>query len=256
MRMNPAVSRALDILEALVERPEPPTLRALTEQLGLPRSTVFELTNTLTARGYLSKSAKEPATFTIGPRAFQLGSAFAERLDTVAIGSKTAQELSSRTLEASHVAILDGGHVVYIARAESQHPVRMVSSLGARLPAHATAVGKALIAQLSDEEFSAQFPANEELRRLTPRTIVDPERLAHECSLIRERGYSLEQCESNVDVCCAAAPVRDSTGAAVAAISVSVPENRWVTRPSEEWAELVLKSAEAYSRALGYTARQ
>ncbi|MGD9606582.1 MAG: IclR family transcriptional regulator [Leucobacter sp.] len=255
MRMNPAVSRALDILETLVERPDPPTLRALTEELGLPRSTVFELTNTLAARGYLVKSAKEPVTFTIGPRAFQLGSAFAERLDYVAIGSKTAQELSNRSLETSHVAILDGTHVVYIARAESQHPVRMVSSLGSRLPAHATAVGKALIAQLSEEEFSARFPADAELAPLTPNTIVDPARLAQECARIRERGYSLEQCESNVDVCCAAAAVRDSAGKVVAAISVSVPENRWVTRPAEQWAELVLESAGAYSRMLGYAAR-
>ena len=98
-------------------------------------------------------------------------------------------------------------------------------------------------------------PADAELAPLTPNTIVDPARLAQECARIRERGYSLEQCESNVDVCCAAAAVRDSAGKVVAAISVSVPENRWVTRPAEQWAELVLESAGAYSRMLGYAAR-
>jgi len=254
-RLNPALGRGLDILEALVETPEAPTLRDLVERLGIPRTTAFELTNTLVARGYLSKSEGEPVTFTLGPRSFQLGSAFADRLDYVALGRIAASALSSRSDETSHVAILDGTHVVYIARAESTQQVRMVSSIGSRLPAHATSVGKALIAQLSSAEFDRRFPRGEPLSRLTPNTVTDVDSLREQCVRIRAQGYAIEECESNLDVCCAAAPVRSQVGDVVAAISVSVPENRWTVHPPEHWGELVLESAASYSASLGHVPR-
>lgn len=251
-RLNPAVMRALDILDHLIEAVDAPTLRDLTDALGLPRTSVFEIVNTLVARGYLAKSEQEPARYALGPRSFQVGSAFTNRLDYVALGRVASTSLSEKCNETSHVAILDGADVVYIARAESTRTVRMVSSLGARVPAHCTSVGKALLAELSDAEFDRRFPADTPLRKLTEKTITSPEALRKELARVRERGYALEECESNTDVCCAAATVRDHFGQVVAAISVSVPQNRWVDQPHEYWTSLVLEAATRYSEGLGY----
>jgi IclR family KDG regulon transcriptional repressor len=250
-RLNTAVTRALDVLELLM-RKDRTTLRELTDELGLPRTTAFELLNTLVARGYITKTDEEPARYSLGVRTFQLGSAFADRLDFVALGRAAADALSEQANETSHVAVLDGADVVYIARAESRQKVRMVSAVGARLPAHCTAVGKALLAQLSVAELRARFPPGTSLARLTDKTITTVPDLERELEAIRARGYSVEECESNVDVCCAAAPVRDHAGRTVVAISVSVPERRWTDKPREHWTSLVVESAAALSRRLGY----
>ncbi|SNT53341.1 transcriptional regulator, IclR family [Actinomadura meyerae] len=252
-RLNTAVTRALDVLELLM-REDQPTLRELTDELGFPRTTVFELLNTLVARGYVTKSADEPARYSLGVRTFQLGSAFADRLDFVTLGRAAADALSEQVNETSHVAVLDGTDVVYIARAESRQKVRMVSAVGARLPAHCTAIGKALLAQLSADELRERYPPGSELARLTDKTISSVQALEKELELIRGHGYSIEECESNVDVCCAGAPVRDHTGDTVAAISVSVPEPRWTAKSREQWAALVVGAASSYSRRLGYQA--
>lgn len=251
-RLNPAVMRALDILDYLTEAEGSPTLRDLTADLGLPRTTAFEILNTMVARGYLAKSEREPARFSLGPRAFQVGSAYTNRLDHVALGGVAATKLSEKCNETSHVAILDDIDVVYIARAESTHTVRMVSALGARVPAHATAVGKALLAELTDSELERRFPAGQRLTKLTAGTITSPTALRKELAKVRERGYALEECESNSDVSCAAASVRDHFGAVVAAISASVPQNRWEAHPLEYWTGLVTEAAQNYSASLGY----
>lgn len=250
-RLNPAVMRALDILELVMRSEEPLTLRELMEALDLPRTTTFELVTTLVARGYLAKSDREPARFSLGVRAFQLGSAFANHLDYVDLGRAASRALSERSAETSHVAVLDGTDVVYIARTESRQKVRMVSHVGSRLPAYATAVGKALLAQLTADELRSRFPPGA-LTRLTEKTIATPAQLLREMELVRERGYAIEECESNIAVCCAAAVVRDHLGRAVAAISVSVPENRWSAHPNDYWTSLVTSAASEYSSSLGY----
>jgi IclR family transcriptional regulator, KDG regulon repressor len=252
VRSNPAVVRALDILDHLTITEHRPSLRELAQTLGLPKTSAFEIVNTLVARGYLTKDEQEPTRYSLGPRSFQLGSAFANRLDYVAIGRGAATKLSEKTNETSHVAMLDGTDVVYIARAESAHTVRMVSALGARVPAHCTSVGKALLAELSDLEFDRRYPAGQKLPRLTDNTITSPTKLRKDLAQVRTRGYSIEECESNVDVCCTGAAVRDRTGEVVAAISVSVPEYRWAAHPHEHWISLVLDAAGEYSASLGY----
>lgn len=251
-RLNPAVGRALDILELLMRSEHPLTLRELTEALNLPRTTAFELVTTLVARGYATKSEHEPARFSLGLRTFQLGAAFANHLDYVELGRAASRELSERSAETSHVAVLDGSDVVYIARTESRQKVRMVSRLGSRLPAHATAVGKALLAQLTADQLRDRFGPDTEIPRLTERTIGTYDDLAKEVQRIRELGYAIEECESNVAVCCAAAAVRDHLGRVVAAISVSVPESRWTAHPHDHWTSLVTSAAADYSRRLGY----
>lgn len=251
-RLNPALVRSLDILEYLAGSADPPTLKKMVTDLDLPKTSAFELVGTLVTRGYVIESEARPARYTLGPRTFQLGSAFSNHLDYVALGKAAANQLSKDTNETTHVAILDGTEVVYIARAESHHSVRMVSSLGARVLAHCTSVGKALLAELSEDEFDLRYPADRPLPRLTQNTIASAANLKNELMKVRRQGWAMEECESNSDVCCAAAVVRDHTGAPLASISVSVPESRWILKPHGYWTSLVVDAARAYSISLGY----
>jgi DNA-binding IclR family transcriptional regulator len=250
-RAVPAVSRALDILELFLERP---ALSApqITDHLGLPRTTVHELVTTLTDRGYLEAVPGAPTRYRLGMRLFQLGSQFADRLDLVREAQEAATEVAAACDETVHVAVLDGTNVVYIAKVDSTHPVRMVSAVGRRLPAHCTAVGKALLSGLGDEAIDARYPRSVNLTAMTPNSIVSPAKLRTALALAREEGVAYDDCESNEAVQCVSAPVRDHSGRVVAAMSISVPTIRWTDDRRKEWTELIRHGATQLSERLGH----
>jgi DNA-binding IclR family transcriptional regulator len=250
-RAVPAVSRALDILELFVEHP---ALSApeIVQRLALPRTTVHELVTTLADRGYLIIEPGAPVRYRLGMRLFQLGGHFAERLDLATEAADAAERTAAACDETVHVGVLDGADVVYIAKKDSTHPVRMVSAVGRRLPAHCTAVGKALLSGLSPEALAARFPADRPLPGMTHRSIRSLSQLRHELAAVREHGVAYDDCESNDAVCCVAAGIRDSTGAIVAAMSISVPTVRWSPARREELTGLVRRGAGQLSRRLGF----
>jgi DNA-binding IclR family transcriptional regulator len=250
-RAVPAVSRALDILELFLADG---TLSApeITTRLGLPRTTVHELVNTLVDRDYLAAIPGAPIRYRLGMRVFQLGGHFADRLDLTREAQDVATEIAAACDETVHVAVLDGSDVVYVAKMDSTHPVRMVSAVGRRVPAHCTAVGKVLVAALSNEEFEARYPRGGELPGMTPHSITSPARLHRELAEVREAGVAYDDCESNEAVGCVAAGVRDRGGQMVAAMSISVPTIRWDDQRRAEWTELVRRGAAALSRRLGH----
>lgn len=248
-RLTPAVTRALDILELFLDADEPLPGPEIVRRLGLPRTTVHELLTTLTARGYLVQAS---GRYRLGVRVHQLGNAYAERLDLADEGRQVARGVAEACDETVHVAILEGTEVVYIAKVDSTHAVRMVSATGRRLPAHCTAVGKMLLASLPDEELRARIPDGVPLAAMTPQSITETPALYAELAAARERGTAVEDRESNADVSCVAAPVRDRDGAVVAALSISVPTLRWDDERREELRALAASGAEELSSRLGY----
>lgn len=250
-RTVPAVNRALDILELFLERPNL-SAPEITERLGLPRTTVHELLTTLTERAYLIPTPGQPTRYRLGMRLFQLGSVFADQLDLAHEAREIAQKVAANCDETVHVAVLDGADVVYVAKVDSTHPVRMVSAVGRRLPAHCTGVGKMLLSGLSADALDARCPRDRELTGMTPRSITSPAKLRTHLAQVRERALSYDECESNEAVYCVAAPVYDHTGAMVAAMSVSAPSIRWNPERRDEWGDLIRRGAEELSERLGH----
>jgi IclR family transcriptional regulator, KDG regulon repressor len=249
-RAVPAVSRALDILELFLSD-DSLSASEITERLGLPRTTVHELVTTLVDRSYLSVLAGQPTRYRLGMRLFQLGGVFAEHLDLAREAQEGAQEVAAACDETVHVALLDGTDVVYIAKVDSTHPVRMVSAVGRRLPAHCTGVGKMLLSGLSPEALDARYPPGVQLPAMTPQSITSPRRLRTHLAEVRERGVAYDNCESNAAVNCVAAPVYESGGVMVAAMSISVPTFRWNEEVRQAWTELVRDGAAKLSQRLG-----
>jgi IclR family KDG regulon transcriptional repressor len=250
-RAVPAVTRALDILELFLDRP---SLSApeITEHLGLPRTTVHELVTTLTDRAYLVAMPGQPTRYRLGMRLFQLGGMFADRLDLAHEAREVARKVAASCDETVHAAVLDGADVVYIAKVDSTHPVRMVSAVGRRLPAHCTGVGKMLLSGLSTDALDARCPRDRELSGMTPRSITSPARLRAHLEEIRATGLAYDECESNEAVHCVAAPVYDHTGDMVAAMSVSAPSLRWNAARRDEWGDLIRRGAAELSQRLGH----
>ncbi|WP_377272440.1 IclR family transcriptional regulator [Peterkaempfera sp. SMS 1(5)a] len=250
-RLVPAVVRALDILELFLDGDGTLSTPEITKQLDLPRTTVHELVTTLAARSYLVPVPEQPGKWQLGLRTYQLGSRYADRADLATEARAVAREVAARCGETVHVGVLDGTEVVYIAKVDSSHAVRMVSAVGRRLPAHCTAVGKMMLASLPEQELAARYPAGTRLEAMTPHTLTTAEALRSDLAETRDRGTSREFCESNSDVACVAAPVRDAEGATVAAMSVSVPTLRWSEERGEELSALVAEGAMELSRRLG-----
>jgi IclR family KDG regulon transcriptional repressor len=250
-RTVPAVGRALDILELLLATPEI-SVPEITERLGLPRTTVHELVATLAERCYLIAVPGQPTRYRLGLPLFLLGSSFAERLDLAGEAAQVAAEVAAGCDETVHVALLEGTEVVYIAKVDSTHPVRMVSAVGRRLPAHCTAVGKMLLSALTTDGVDARYPRDRKLPAMTPNSITSPAKLRSHLSTVRSAGVAYDDCESNDAVYCVAAGVYDRTGAMVAAMSISVPSLRWAEDRRTEWTELVRTGARALSARLGH----
>ncbi|MBQ0984843.1 IclR family transcriptional regulator [Streptomyces sp. F63] len=254
-RLVPAVTRALDILELFLEGDGTLSAPEITRKLQLPRTTVHELVTTLAARNYLVAVPDQPGRYRLGVRPYQLGSRYAEQLDLAAEGLQVARGVAETCDETVHVAILEGTDVIYIAKVDSTHAVRMVSAAGRRLPAHCTSVGKMLLASLPPAELEQLFPDGRTLTAMTHNSITSPAALRHQLAAVREDGIAVEHRESNPDVSCVAAPVRDSAGTVVAALSISVPMIRWSEERHAELAELAAKGAAELSGRLGYRGR-
>ncbi|MEU8661724.1 IclR family transcriptional regulator, partial [Actinoplanes philippinensis] len=248
-RVVPAVIRALDILELFLDRPEL-SAREVIERLDLPRTTVHELLVTLVERAYLVVVPGQPVRYRLGMPLFQLGSAFAGRLDLVREAQSVARDVAAACDEAVHVAVLDGASVVYLVKVDSTHPVRMVSGVGLRLPAHCTAVGKVLLADLDRASLDTVL-AKGPLAGMTPASITDPDRLRAELDEVRAGGLAVDMGESDTAMRCVAAAVRDHSGAAVAAMSVSAPIIRWTPQAQPRWTELAREGAARHVRLVG-----
>ncbi|MEV4431056.1 IclR family transcriptional regulator [Streptomyces sp. R-07] len=250
-RLVPAVTRAFDILELFLQGDGTLSAPEITRRLQLPRTTTHELVTTLTARNYLVPVPEQPGRYRLGVRTYQLGSRYAEQLDLAAEGHQVAREVADTCGETVHVAVLEDMDVIYIAKVDSTHAVRMVSAAGRRLPAHCTAVGKMLLATLPEDELDERLEERE-LVAMTPHSLTGPDVLRAALAEIRILGVAVEQQESNPDVSCVAAPVRDRFGRVVAALSVSVPVHRWSEDRENELTALAVQGAGELSARLGH----
>ena len=188
--------------------------------------------------------------YRLGHRIFEIGQAYAQTTDLLRDGQQVVRELSVSCGETAHLAVLDKNFVVYLAKHEGIHAIRMVSAVGKRFSAHGTGVGKVLLAGLDDAEVERRFGVPGAMSALTPHTVVDVARLLEDLADVRATGVAHEHEESTEGVGCVAAPVYDATGM-VAGLSVSVPIGRFPQDREAEFAEHVRAAAARLSVRLG-----
>ena len=241
-----SAERTLDLLEFFADHVgSPQSLSDITRALGIPKSSAFGLIKTLENRGYVYEYRGQ---YSLGQQVFVLGMAYLHHNDLAERAQPVIQDLNMRSGETVHFAVLDGAEVLYLSIKESPHPFRVVSQVGMRIPAHVTAVGKALLAERATEDLLSLYEGIGFVA-LTPASITSRGVLFDELERVRAQGYAFDDEESNLGVQCVAAPVRDATGAAVAAISITAPT---VRMERERFVKLVLDGAGEISRRLGF----
>ncbi len=246
----PAVRHATRLLEAFLDGPEECGISELSRRIDLSKSTVHRLVATLVEAGWLDRN---PATdkYRLGLRLFELGSVVAARMEVRQCALPFMQDLMERVGETVHLAVLDGDQLVYVAKVESRHPIRLFSQVGQHGPVHCTGVGKVLLAfappEIVERVIAAGLPA------FTPNTITDPDQLRAHLAQVRAQGYALNQEESEYGLVSVAAPVRDHSGAVVAGLSAAGPSQRLTLDRIPALISQVVETASQVSRALGYS---
>jgi IclR family KDG regulon transcriptional repressor len=251
-RKIPSIKRAFAVLELFLKGTRELSVPEIVAQLNFPRTTAYEIVNTLLACGYLTTVEGQPHRVSLGFKLFELGSVYADNVDLISEGRRVARGLVAKCDETLQIAVRDRTEVVFIAKADCSKMVRLVSTVGSRLPAHCTAMGKMLLSSLSDEEIVDLYEGQDQLPHMTANSIASVSKLLQELEMIRRRGLAYDDCESNIDVRCVAAPVYDGRGEMVAAMSFSVPITRMSLGKQDELAGIIRKGAEELSRNLGY----
>ncbi len=224
-----SAERALGILELLSGRSEGMTLSEIASELAIPLSSLHGILRLLVARHYLA-APDVRRRYQVGAKVLELGAGYLSGSGLYAEARRLMRDLAETTQETVQLAVLEGSHVLYLDTIDGRHAVRMISPIGERLPAHATAAGKALLSLLSDREIEELY-ADIPLERYTWRTVTSMGDLLREIEEVRQFGIAHDTEEYAEGLNCLATTVTDRTGRA-AAISVSVPTARMTPEQS------------------------
>lgn len=245
------LERALDILEVLARSDESLGVTEIGNRIGLHKSTVHRILQTLCYRGYVEKE-KERDRYHLGIKIVELGITFFNDLEIRKIAASFLVLLAKSLDEVVHLVLPDDGEVVYIDRRESSQVISMHSKVGRRAPMHCTAVGKAILSTLPEEEVRHILKVKG-MPGFTPKTITDPEVLIQQLKDIRKTGIAMEAEENEVGILCVGTPIFDYSGRAVGAISVSGPPNRLREKGLARIGEDIKRAGQEMSAKLGYS---
>jgi IclR family KDG regulon transcriptional repressor len=221
----------------------------MARRLGVHRSSASRLAAALSEAGYL-RPAGAPGRYALGGKLARLSGLVAQGAELPEVATPVLRELAAELGETGHIATLDGTEVMTTVVVDGWRSVRMHSTVGKRSPAHATAIGKVLLAGLPDEEVRRRY-GRAALERRTPTTVGSVEELLGQLADIRRRGCAFDREELEAGLHCIAAPVRDHTGAVVAAAGISGPVDRITDETRERLAGDVRAAAEEISARLG-----
>lgn len=241
-----AMDRATTILFELAAHPEGLTLADLARQTGLTLTTVHRMIGTLRAHRLTRETPDGRQA--LGSGTLILARGFLGGLDFRVEALPVLVELRDATDEACHLGTLANPHIVYVDKLDSTRSVGVVSRIGATAPAVTTAVGRAILAYSSPETVDAVIAST--AAQLGTR--VDADALHAELARTRQDGFSRDLGENERWVSCLGAPVFDESGSPVAAISLSIPTERFEPARVAEWGGLVRRSADRISAALGH----
>lgn len=245
-----SADRALDLLELFAETLDGLSLADVCTRTGWPKSSTLGLLRTLQQRDYLELAGPD-GRYRLGYRVALLGAAYLGNLSLARDGAEVVRDVSRACDETVHLAVLRGRDVLYVAKEEGGGAMRMVSTVGRMIPAHATGVGKMLLSALPLAEIDRLYPPGEHLPRLTEKTVTDRAAFLRALDNARRDGYATDSGQSTLGVECIAAPVRGQDGRMIAAMSVSVPEPRFTRDRVPHLRAVVMEGARQLSLRMG-----
>lgn len=243
------VYKALQVLQCLGKENRKLALTEICQRVRLPKTTVFRYLYTLRECGFVAYDA-DTDQYWLGLRVLELGKLASEQLHIREIALPLMRDLRDRFNETVNLGVLDGGEVVYVELVESRHSLRMQPGLGIRDPVYSTALGKAILAFLPQDQWPAYLP--EQLYAVTEKTHTSYETLQQDLIATQKRGFSIDNEENVVGGYCVGAPIFNHLNQIVAALSISAPTSRLTDVLQQEIVTAATETATAISSQLGY----
>jgi IclR family pca regulon transcriptional regulator len=235
-----SLERGLGIIRAFGPHAPEQTVSELAAKTGLTRATARRFLITLIELGYIESDGR---IFRLTPRVLELGYSFLSGLGFPDVALPHLERLVAEVDESSEASVLDGSDIVYVVRVPSTAVMTIAINVGARMPAHATSMGKVLLAWLPDAQLETYLAATP-LEAFLPRTVTDPAALRQQIDSVRACGYAIVDQELEEGLVAIAAPVTDRSGHAVGAINLSTHVmRRSVDSVRDELVEPLLRTA-------------
>lgn len=243
-----SVARAVEILKCFVQTPEM-GISEIAAEMGLNKSTVFGLVNTLSTYGYLEQ-VESNKKYRLGITLFEMGNLVLSRIDIRNEAKELCMPLAGKYPATVHIATHIEGEVIYIDKLDAGTSLISASNVGKRAPMHCTGVGKAMLAYLPETyvDHYLKFP----LEKLTEKTITTRQDLLRELSEVRSTGIAMDREEIEEGLSCVAAPVLQKDGEPELAISLSFPYGRIKNVDIEDVKRELLACTRELSARLGY----
>jgi IclR family pca regulon transcriptional regulator len=211
------LAKGIAVIRAFTREHPAPTLSDIARSAAIPAATARRCLLTLEDLGYVTRHGR---SFLLRPKVLELGAAYLDSMDIEHLTKNHLEELARKTGDSAAMSVLDGGDIVYVARASVRTLLRLEAHVGSRFPAHATSMGRVLLAGLSPERLQQYFDTAR-LEALTDRTVCDPTQLRALIDECRRSGYAAVADELAYGVVALAVPVLDHSGRVVAALNTS-----------------------------------
>jgi DNA-binding IclR family transcriptional regulator len=248
-----SVDHALDVMEAFHGEEDELGITELSRRLKLHKNNIFRILATLENRGYIDQNPVSD-NYRLGLGTLELGQTYIRHTGLLRVARPVMEELNQKVNENVYIGILKDRYAFYLDVVESTHTVRVLSRVGCRVPTYCSAIGKAQLAFESPETISTIIN-KKELKKFTPNTISDRDKVIEHLGLVKEMGYAVDDEEWDEGVRCVGAPIFDYTRKVVGAISVSAPSVRLSSeKVKKELVPLLTKACEEVSTRLGYKA--
>ncbi len=239
------IDRMVMLLEVLARYDAPVSLKVLSLESGLHASTAFRILGAMLQHEFVDRDSN--GHYSLGSKLLYLGGRIRAGLDLQREALPVMEWLRDRVGETVHLSVREGFEIIYIERVSSHHTIRAEQVIGSRAHLHVTAVGKMILGDRG-RDFCHRYAAQTGLPAYTDNSITDAWALIREVEKDIENGYALDNEEAEHGVGCIGCLVRDTTGVAIAGLSVSAP----IERRRLEWVTTVKQAASTLSRRLGY----
>jgi DNA-binding IclR family transcriptional regulator len=242
-----SAEKTIKILELLADNGELSVAEAASI-LGMNRSTCHRFLVTLRELGYVVQN--HLSHYKLSFQVFELGMKVADRMQIREVAYPYLKELSTLCNETINLGCLDNNEIVHLDKINSTEILRIDPSIGSRIPAYCTGLGKAILAYLPEEKLN-QFLESVSLKKMTKNTIITKENLLEELERIRKQGFAVDHEELCIGLQCVASPVFDYTNCPVYSISVAGPSSRLSKERINSMKEEVKRVCGELSKSIG-----
>ncbi len=244
-----SLEKALLILELVLDQDRALSITEISQKLGMGKGTVHRILSTLTARKFFQQDSKTKR-YGLGVRTLEIGTAPKRERFLCKATVPFIMDLHETCRETVNLAVWEYNEIRYIYRLESEEMLRISTSAGARFPGYCAATGKIFLSYFSDEDIRQIYGRKSSFKKYTERTIRSVDALIREIEKVRVNRVAIDDEETLEGVYCVAAPILNSKGECVAAISISAPKNRVPEKTGATFIKLVSETARKISNSL------